>query len=464
MSTGVLVQAERRGEVLIPTDEARMLPPAERALVSRIQGYGGMWRQVPAGGSPVLAASSLSRKLPKTAVPMAGTKLPVAMTEDEPVKRVSIFDQWTGPADGPAKENPQLERFDRDKAHSNCRAKCANRPGWHPTDEVRSLCVSFCDKQRAYAKEEIADPQPAGHAWYLRDGVHYPTNDHLTYADKYVSGQHGQMLLQTSATAVGADGLDGVKYGSKTAMKDIDSYFDSLPTTDCLASDCNFKDTQVVTKVVKKKPSHPSVSAKQLKEMERKVLGYHRAQEDALEKAELGSLSSESNDLVDGTDRGYDALERKSKDSVLSNLSKKKMEEHRRLGHSHAYSAAKHDERVGFQGYYSNVFKDIKRAGIGAPAGGGDLHKEIKAVATEALADAERIVRRQLEMQKQDHADHRRADAGSRGSQAAVEAEGDAHSSAVDARTVDGMLGYDPNRAKVLEKREWRHLQQQSKF
>ncbi len=365
-----IVQAETLGSVLIPTDDARMLPPGEKRNVVRIPGYGGMWSALPV--KRTTRSSLKSRPGSKLALetsispPVQGPD-PLLPTFDETprnIKRVSIFDQWSGPAKGPAVENPEMERFHADQAHLECTDKCRNRAGWHPTEEVRLLCVEFCDTLREDDKREIADPQPLSHSWWegQQHMRRYEPNEHYFPPSPR---KEGQILLQISASAGSPDGLDGVNYGSKTALNDIDNYFDTLPTNDCKSADCNYKDSETVTVTAKAKK--PQVSPQQLAKMERKVLGYHRKQEDAIMNAELGSLDKESASLVDGTNAGYEALEAKGARKAREKTAQEESKAQSNGLHSSAYKTAKGSEH-GFAGYYDNVFaavsKDAAKEGL----------------------------------------------------------------------------------------------------
>lgn len=98
---------------------------------------------------------------------IAPLPVPAPKVIDHRIKRISVFDQvlppppcrrrpfdgwltlllqWTGPAFGRPMENPVLHRFDADKAHAECAAKCeGERPGWNPTKSVREACMGDLD-------------------------------------------------------------------------------------------------------------------------------------------------------------------------------------------------------------------------------------------------------------------------------------------------------------------------------
>jgi hypothetical protein len=112
-----------------------------------------------------------------------------------------------------------------------------------------------------------------------------------------------ELLELPQVNGRGAHGLDGVSFGSKASRSDINSYFDSLPTTGCETADCNAPSSAAGAKRAGGE-KHKAVGGKQLAKMERGVLGYHRRREREQEDKELASISKESDSLVDATAKG----------------------------------------------------------------------------------------------------------------------------------------------------------------
>lgn len=120
----------------------------------------------------------------------------------EPVKRISIFDQWTAP-NKPAQEDFETEnpsyayvkpyvttgrKFDQ---HTNilltaqCTSKCQPRPGYNPSVDVVSACMKFCAKLSDANDPVMVTPQPKTRSWWRRKAdsivpggryVHYVAN------------------------------------------------------------------------------------------------------------------------------------------------------------------------------------------------------------------------------------------------------------------------------------------------
>ena len=120
----------------------------------------------------------------------------------EPVRRVSVFDQWTAP-NKPAQEDFKTEnpsyayvkpyvttgrKFDaavNQRMGAQCASKCEPRPGYNPSDTVVASCHKFC--RRLYDDNDPVEvtPQPKTRGWWRRKAdsfvpggryVHYVAN------------------------------------------------------------------------------------------------------------------------------------------------------------------------------------------------------------------------------------------------------------------------------------------------
>jgi hypothetical protein len=407
--------------------------------------------------------------------------------KEQPVKRISIFDQWTAPNKTAEEDfvtsNPSYayvkayvttgRRFDalvNSQMTSHCKAKCQPRPGYNPSKEVVASCLKFCQRLSDDTDPVVATPQPATRSWWRRktgkdlvkDGryVHYVANPFGggedtgaripdPYSDRPMGNtianlpndaipgmpvpatatataslstpalastpttaslqdygdspdaldqdgppldlnratksmpahlqtqtQTPQQLLLTGLASVdgqGTHGLDAVHFTKISALKDLDSYFDTLPTKDCNEPTCNYVDTRTVKGPRKLVHKGSKFSTKDIRRLERRMLGYHRQHEDAMTADEMRKIGAESDRLVSGSVGGYMSLERQAQ------LGGGRRAAHSRPAvlHSAAYEEA--GKTKGFAGYYSNVF--VHALGGGAERGeverkGGRMDEE----------------------------------------------------------------------------------------
>lgn len=170
----------------------------------------------------------------------------------------------------------------------------------------------------------------------------------------------------------GAHGLDAVNFGRHTALRDLDDYFDTLPTKDCNKPTCSYVDVrkQQTKKLVKK--GH-KFTTKDVEKYERSVLGYHRRHEAAMTEEEMHKIGRESNTLVEKSVGGYHKLEKGANTKGARVASDAAF---RSLRHSAAYDRA--TKAKGFVGYYENVFDDSKRKAVGASGDADGLHGDTR--------------------------------------------------------------------------------------
>jgi len=176
--------------------------------------------------------------------------------------------------------------------------------------------------------------------------------------------QRAEQLLMTdlvSVDATGSEGLQAIKFGRHTALRDLDDYFDTLPTKDCNKPTCSYVDVrkQQTKKLVSK--GH-KFTTKDIEKYERSVLGYHRRHEHAMTAAEMAKIGLESKTLVSKSVRGYNALENGAQTQGAVVLSDAAFRSQR---HSAAYDRA--TKAKGFVGYYENVFADSKHTSSNPP-------------------------------------------------------------------------------------------------
>jgi hypothetical protein len=106
----------------------------------------------------------------------------------EPVKRISIFDQWTAP-NKPAQEDfetenpsyayvkPYVTTGRKYDVHTNilltaqCTSKCQPRPGYNPSVDVVASCMKFCAKLSNANDPVAVTPQPKTRGWWRRGAV-----------------------------------------------------------------------------------------------------------------------------------------------------------------------------------------------------------------------------------------------------------------------------------------------------
>ena len=379
----------------------------------------------------------------------------------EPVKRISIFDQWSAP-DKPAQEdfetsNPSYayvkpyvtvgHKFDatvNEQMALTCSSKCKARSGYNPSADVVTSCMHFCKRLYDDNDAVVVSPQPKTRGWWRRKAdsfvpggryVHYvanpfgggaPTMNGQSIPDPYhatplgasegtawistVEGragvdpkqsfvrlpvrsapptppqshvpapqmarmpdaldqdgppllmsmnkaqpaalkvQHAEQLLMTDL--VTPEGLQAINFGQHTALRDIDDYFDTLPTKDCNKPTCSYVDVhkQQTKKLVKK--GH-KFTTKDIERYEQSVLGYHRRHEHALTAAEMTKIGRESEKLVSKSVVGYEQLEKYANTKGAEVSSDAAFRSQR---HSAAYEQA--TKAKGFAGYYQNVFAD----------------------------------------------------------------------------------------------------------
>ena len=121
-------------------------------------------------------------------------------------------------------------------------------------------------------------------------------------------GMNQRRRLLSTTDSSGANGLDGVEYGTHESLKDIDDYFDTLPTKDCNKPTCSYVDVRKEKTKTLVKRGH-KFTTKDIKKYERAVLGYHRRHESAMTAAEMQKIGKESDMMVKKSVDGYHNLE-----------------------------------------------------------------------------------------------------------------------------------------------------------
>ena len=226
----------------------------------------------------------------------------------------------------------------------------------NPTVQVRERCLSFCQTLYDSTTASAVDPQPRHHSWWLQK-INGPDQRLVRY-----KANSQQQLSPVAARSIQTTKLfmEIEKFPHHAAIQDLNNFFDSLPTKDCLTADC---DSPIVRQTKKLSRPHTHFDQGQVRHYERKVLGYHRRQENAMESKELDQLGAESSAIVSGTMRGYDRLQQQAavRDSSKSERRLSGPSEGR---HSKAYDVAR--KRRGFVGYYDNVFSTKKNPSQGA--------------------------------------------------------------------------------------------------
>jgi len=441
--------------------------------------------QVAAAGLAVVAIAAIVTARAGT----AATALKATAQDDadararlEPVKRVSIFDQWSAP-NKPAQEDfatsnpsyayvkPYVTTGRKYDAHVNqlmgaqCNSKCQPRPGYNPSHDVVASCMRFCTRLYDDNDPAVVTPQPKSRGWWRRKAdsfvpggryVHWvanpfgggapamngeyvpdpyhtrplgsgegnawistvegragagkavqaaaianlpaekaaartslkvqapaPAPDALDQdgpplrmnADKAkpaaLKVQRAEQLLMTDLVTTdgnGAHGLDAVNFGHHTALRDLDDYFDTLPTKDCNKPTCSYIDVRKQQTKTLVKKGH-KFTTKDVEKYERSVLGYHRRHEAAMTEEEMRKIGRESNTLVEKSVGGYRKLEKGANTKGARVESDAAFRSQR---HSAAYDLA--TKAKGFVGYYQNVFDDSKRKAAGSSGDADGLH------------------------------------------------------------------------------------------
>ena len=415
-------------------------------------------------GAALLVIAVVAVVLPPTELKAVRSDAEDAQARLEPVKRISIFDQWTAP-NKPAQEDfktsnpsyayvkPYVTTGRKYDAHVNqlmgaqCNSKCQARPGYNPSLDVVASCMRFC--QRLYDDNDpaVVTPQPKSRGWWRRKAdsfvpggryVHWvanpfgggapamngeyipdpyhtrplgsgegnawistvegragagkaeqiaaianlpaekaavktslkvqaPAPDALDQdgpplqmnADKAkpaaLKVQHAEQLLMTdlvTTDAKGTHGLEAVDFGRHTALRDLDDYFDTLPTKDCNKPTCSYVDVKKQKTKTLVKKGH-KFTTKDVERYERSVLGYHRRHEAAMTEEEMSKIGRESNKLVEKSVVGYHDLEKTANTKGARVESDAAFRSQR---HSAAYDDA--TKAKGFVGYYENVFDE----------------------------------------------------------------------------------------------------------
>jgi len=171
-----------------------------------------------------------------------------------------------------------------------------------------------------------------------------------------LKGQRTQALLLTgladTAASGKANGLEAVNFGPHTALRDLDDYFDTLPTKDCNKPTCSYVDVRKEKTKTLVKKGH-KFTTKDIEQYEKSVLGYHRRHEQALTSEEMHKIGAESARLVDKSVNGYKQLIKHANTQGATVSSDAAF---RSQHHSAAYEQA--TKAKGFVGYYQNVFAD----------------------------------------------------------------------------------------------------------
>jgi hypothetical protein len=212
--------------------------------------------------------------------------------------------------------------------------------------QVKKSCLAFCQTLHDSTTETLVDPQPSHYSWWLQrlDG---PNSRFV----RYKANSHSQMSPVSKRSMVTTKLLAVERFPHKAAVQDLNNFFDSLPTKDCLTADCDAPASKDHKAPARR--GQQQFDPRQVRKYERKVLGYHRRQESAMERQELSQLGAESSNIVSSTMRGYDRLQEQA--AAQKSAAR---DTHLNQRHSKAYETAK--DRKGFVGYYDNVFAQDK--------------------------------------------------------------------------------------------------------